>query len=71
MGGVVDKVVKVASLGVIDADGKKPTKDARVGGTSYSQEDMDQAGRKRRQRNAATARKAEVNTTLTRTDTLG
>ena len=70
MGKAVKKVVSKATLGTVNLDRKKP-KPESPGGKSYNQEDMDEASRGKRQRNAAIGRKKEVNTTLTRTDTLG
>ena len=70
MSKAVKKVVSAATLGTVNLDRKEP-KPKATGGTSYNQEDMDEATRGKRQRNAAVGRKKEVNTTLTRTDTLG
>ena len=70
MSKAVKKVVSKATLGTINLD-RKTEQPKATGGTSYNQEDMDEANRGRRQRNATVGRKKEVNTTLTRTDTLG
>lgn len=71
MGGVVKKVVSKTGLGTILGLDKKKEKPKEEGGTSYSQEDMDEAMRRQKQRRSGTGRKAEVSTTLTRSDTLG
>ena len=71
MGKAVKKVVSSTGLGKIIGIDRKEEKPKATGGASYNQEDMDEATRGKRQRNAAVGRKKEVNTTLTRTDTLG